>query len=69
MGVVSQRPIIKLGQRRNAALNACANSGRPQYTVLPEFHSAFVALRKEVFHLRIRRARKEEQLVKIALPG
>ena len=69
MSVVSQRPVVELGQGTNTTLVARANGGRPQHTVLSKLHSAFTTLGKEVLHLRIRRAHKEERLIKITLPG
>jgi len=68
MGMVSERPVIKLGQRANAALNARPNCRRPEHSMLAKLRSAFTALGKKLLHLCVRCAGKEKQLVKVALP-
>src|SRR5579864_5460231 len=67
MRVVSQGPVIKLGQPGNAALDAGAYGRGPEHATLPKLHFALTALCHESLRLCLRGARKEKKLVKIAL--
>ena len=66
--MVVQRAVIELGELTYATLSAGPYRGRPKRAMLTKAQLPLSALRQEELRLRVRGARKKEDIVKIALP-
>ena len=64
----TERPVVKLCKLAHAALDAAADGGGPEHTVLVELKVARAPLREKSIDLCVRSAGKEKDVVKIALP-
>src|SRR6267143_6601994 len=67
--MVTERPVVELGEFMDATPDTRSDGGGPENTMLAESQVVIVPLRQEPFNFFIRSARKEKDLVKIALTG
>ena len=68
VGMLTERPIVELGEILNALLGAGADRGGPKNAVLAKLQFAILGFREKPLNILVRDTRKEEYLVKIALP-
>src|ERR1700730_5163032 len=68
VGMLTQSPVVKLGEIPDAVLRVCADRGGPENTVLAEVQFAILGFCEKPLDILVRDARKEENLVKITLP-
>ena len=68
MSVVAEGPIVQLCKLSYAALDAAADGGGPEHTMLTELDVACPPLGQKSFDLCVRSASKEKDVIKIALP-
>jgi len=69
VGMVTERPVVELRKLTDATLDARADGGGPENTVLAELQVAIPSLCQEPPDFFIRGAGKEKDIVKVALPG
>ena len=66
MGMVAECPIIEFSKLTDATLDAGADGGRPENTLLSELQAAVAPLSQEALDFFIRGAGKEKDFVKVA---
>ncbi len=67
--MVAKRPVVQLCKLAHTALDAAADGGGPEYTMMAELEIARAPLSEKSSDLSVRSTSKEEYVVKIALPG
>ena len=66
--MVAERPVVQSCKLSYAALDAAADGGGPEHTMLTELDVACAPLGQKSVDLCVRSASKEKDVVKIALP-
>jgi hypothetical protein len=67
-GMLTQSPVVELGEIPDALLRAGTDRGGPENTVLAELQFAILGFCEKPLDILVRDTRKEENLVKITLP-
>src|SRR6267154_2035630 len=67
--MVTECPVVKLRKFSDAALDTGADGSRPENALLAKLQVPVASLSQEFLDLRIRSTGKEEDIVKVALPG